>query len=231
MHIAGTFLLYALVGVCIATALVLRESSAGAARKVASFLGAALFWPIFAPLMWSSPAAPAAPSARKPQPQSALSPRIRAAEEQLLAALGKVDGVAEDILAPEVARVRSVTGQLASMESRVAEMDALLASPEFNALGAQKALEDLAARGVPEVDPRMQSVRSRLRNIDRLKSMRARTCEDLERVVLKIEEMSSQLQLLKFAGRPDAEVVALIKDIAECVEDVTENLLATSQAP
>jgi len=56
--------------------------------------------------------------------------------------------------------------------------------------------------------------------------MRGRTSDDIERVVLKLEELSSQLRLLAFAGRVDADVVRMIKEIAESVEDVTEGLLA-----
>jgi hypothetical protein len=55
--------------------------------------------------------------------------------------------------------------------------------------------------------------------------MRNRTGDDLERIVLRLEEMSSQLRLLEFAGRSDAEVVQAIKEIADSVQEVTEGLL------
>jgi hypothetical protein len=40
--------------------------------------------------------------------------------------------------------------------------------------------------------------------------------------------MSSRLKLLRFAGRPDAEVVQLFKEVADSVEDVTEGLMAAA---
>jgi hypothetical protein len=70
---------------------------------------------------------------------------------------------------------------------------------------------------------------TRLSGLDasfRLVGMRERTAADLERVVLQLEEMGSRLQLLKFAGRPDAELVELLQSVASSVEEVTEGLLA-----
>jgi hypothetical protein len=55
--------------------------------------------------------------------------------------------------------------------------------------------------------------------------MRERTAADLERVVLQLEEMGARLQLLRFAGRPDAELVGLLQAVASSVEEVTEGLL------
>jgi hypothetical protein len=155
-----------------------------------------------------------------------LPARVGAIQAQLLTGLGGLRGVAEEILAPELARVRGLDGALAQMEQRLTEMDALLATPEFDPAAAQAALAALEARGVAEDDPRRQSLRARLRNIERLRGMRTRTSEDLERVVLKLEEMGSQLQLLRFAGGSDADAVRLLKDIAASVEEVTEGLLA-----
>ena len=219
MGLAGTAVIYAVIGLCVATALMLRDPAASPARRAGAFVTGAVFWPVFAPVLLAG-------SARAPAPSPGRSPRVRAAEERLLAALAKVEGIAEEVLAPEVARVRAVTGQLGSMERRVLEMDELLRSPEFDAAAGAAALAELAGRGLGADDPRVQSVRARLRNVERLKALRDRTSADLERVCLKLEEMSSQLQLLKYAGRPDAEVVRLVKDIAESVEGVTEGVLA-----
>jgi hypothetical protein len=43
-----------------------------------------------------------------------------------------------------------------------------------------------------------------------------------------MEEITSQMLLLKFAGRPEAEVAELIDGIADSVEGVTEALFATA---
>src|SRR5207237_259959 len=83
-------------------------------------------------------------------------------------------------------------------------IDTLLGTEEFDLSAAREALQRLSARGIPESDPRHQSVGVRVRNIERLQGIRDRTLEDLERIALKLEEMSSRLKLLRFAGRPDA---------------------------
>ncbi|MHB8877602.1 MAG: hypothetical protein ACYC8T_28255 [Myxococcaceae bacterium] len=217
MGITSTAVIYATIGLCIAAALALRDEHSSAARRAGTFALGALFWPLYAPGLLAA----------RPPPLAAAPPtHIHAAEARLLAALSRVEGIAEEVLAPEVARVRAITGQLSSMERRVAEMDELLGSPEFAPAAAEAALRDLAGRGVSDEDPRVQSVRARLRNIERLRALRDRTAGDLERVSFKLEEMSSQLQLLKFAGRPDAEVVRLVKEIAESVGEATEGILA-----
>jgi hypothetical protein len=221
MGLLETSIIYGLVGLAVAAALVLREDQGGVARRAVTFVSGVAFWPVFAPVLFAGKARP------PPQRRATFRGRIEDAQAQLLEALGRVQGMAE-MVAPEVARVRGLAGSLEAMEERVGEMDEMLATPEFDATVAQTALADLGRRGIPDGDPRVQSVRSRLKNIERLKTMRERTCEDLERIVLKIEEMISRLQLLKFAGRPDAEVVQLFKEIADSVEEVSEGILAAS---
>jgi hypothetical protein len=218
MGVRETSLIYLLVGVVIAAALVLRSDETSRSRR--ALLGAAglVFWPLFAPVLLRG-------KRRNSSASDAFDVRIRGAEAQLVAALSRIRGVAEELVAPEVARVHGLAGAMAAMEQRVREMDTLLATAEFDAAAASSALVQLESRGLAEDDPRPESVRSRLRNIDRLRQMRNRTGDDLERIVLKLEEMSSQLRLLEFAGRSDAELVQVIKEIADSVQEVTEGLL------
>lgn len=219
-------LLYGLIGVAVATALLLREERPRPGRSVLLLCGGTFFWPIFAPLLLSGSAG--ARSHPDDRPGLSFEARISAAEEQLLAALSKLTGIAQEALAPETARVGHLAGALKAMSTRLREIDDLLNAPEFDEHAAVAALRELTSRGLGDDDPRVQSVRSRLRNVERLRAMQSRTADDLERALLKIEEMSSQMLLLKFAGRPDSEVVQVIKEIAESVEEVTEGLLAAS---
>jgi hypothetical protein len=225
MGLSGTVLIYALVGLAVAGALALQPSKAGLASRTLSFAAATCFWPLYAPMLFAGRSAPLSASGGAAGPVSA---RIQRAEQQLLSALGKVKGLAEDVLAPEVARVQGLSMALSAMERRIQQMDQLLTTPEFDAPAVEALLAELGARGVAGGDPRHQSLTTRLRNIERLVAMRRRTAEDLERIVLKIEEMTSQLQLLEFAGRSDADVVQVIKEIADSVGDVTEELLSTA---
>ena len=216
MGFAETGLLYALIGIAVGLALALRARQ----RRVLLFLVGLFFWPVFAPFLLS----PGKPPRQPPLP--AQDARVQAAQDRILKALARLDGLAEEVVAPEMARVRGLAGAMGAMSRRIAEMDELLAGPELSEPAARAALQDLAARGVPEKDQRQESVRARLHNIERLRAMRDRTREDLERILYKLEEMSTQLHLLKFAGRPENEVVRAIKEIAESVEGITEGLLA-----
>lgn len=227
MGVLETTVLYLLIGLVVAAALLLREEPGqGLAGRLALVGGALCFWPILAPGLLASRAP------RREQPpvvaSTALATRIAAAQEQLLSALGRMDGLAEEILAPEVARIRGLSGALHTMERRCSEMGALLATPEFDEARALALLAELGGRGRGDEDPRLQSVRARLKNIERLRAMERGTADELERVLLKLEELSSQLALLKFAGRPEAEVVRLIKELAESVSGITDGLLASS---
>jgi hypothetical protein len=214
MGFAGTCVIYLLLGGVAAVALVLRAEGKGGASRCITFVAGLLFWPVFAPFLLAPARVPASPS-----------PPAQAVQTRLLSALGRVEGLAADVLRPEVARLRGLLDAVGRMEARVAEMDALLATPEFDTSAAQAQLESLSRRGLPPEDGRVQSVQARLRNVERLAAMRERTAADLERVVLQLEEMGSRLQLLKFAGRPDAELVALLQSVASSVEEVTEGLL------
>ena len=43
--------------------------------------------------------------------------------------------------------------------------------------------------------------------------------------IFKMEEMGTQIVLLNFAGRPEAEVVTRIKEIAASIEAVADGLI------
>jgi hypothetical protein len=220
-----TLVLYAVLGLVVAVATLLREerSASGAARLAFLFTVGVLFWPLLAPSLFgrAAPASPATP------PDGALAARIRTAEEQILAALAKVKGgVAEAALAPEAARVRHLSDSLGALATRLGEIDETLRAPELDAARLEERLAELLDRGCLEGDARATSLRARLRSVERLRALRARTHDDLERALFKMEEITSQMLLLKFAGRPDADVAGLIDEIAEGVEGVAEALFA-----
>jgi hypothetical protein len=216
MGFVETCVIYLLLGGVIAVALVLRAEGKGRGERCVTFVAGLVFWPIFAPFLLAP--------GRAALPATSTLP-ARAVQARLLSALGRVEGLAADVLRPEVARLRGLVDAVGRMEARVGEMDALLGTPEFDRAAAEAQLEALSRRGLAPEDGRVQSVQARLRNVERLVAMRERTAADLERVVLQLEEMGSRLQLLKFAGRPDAELVALLQSVASSVEEVTEGLL------
>ena len=249
MGIIETALIYGLLGAVVAAALALRAERAHPFYRGGQVLVWWLLWPLFAPMLLggrealttplaTAPASPAAPSSGggggggdgRPggKSGSALDPRLRAAEDRLLGALGRLDGVTHALLTPEIERLRGLTGALGGLVKRLAEMDALLGSPEFDARQAAATLEDLRRRGQGDDDARVESVKNRLRNITRLEEMHRRAGEQLERALLKMEEMSSQLLLLQFTEGPEMDVVDRVREIAASVEGLSEGWLAAA---
>ncbi|RJS19239.1 hypothetical protein DRW03_23045 [Corallococcus sp. H22C18031201] len=218
MGIIETGVIYFLLGGVVAVALVLREEGRGASRRVATFVTGVFFWPVFAPFLLAPPRA----SVSRGLVEGLVASTAKA---RLLSALQRVEGLAADVLRPEMARLRALVEAVGRMEARAAEMAALLATPEFDKGAATAQLEALGRRGLSAEDPRVQSVQARLRDMERLRAMHERSSADLERVVLQLEEMGARLRLLRFAGRPDAELVGLLQSVAGSVEEVTEGLL------
>jgi hypothetical protein len=216
MGFTETLFLYLVIGAVVGAARAMLDARATLAKRLLSLAVAVPFWPLFAPFLMVRPsAAPASPK------DPGLESRIRAGEARLTAALQSLGGIAEDVLAAEVGRVEGLGRALRTMATRAAEMNALLATPEFSRERAQRTLSSLDDS--PN-DPRTTSVRARIANIERLESMRQRTLEALERALLEIEEIGSRMALLRFADRPDEEVVRIVRDIAISVEGVAEGL-------
>jgi hypothetical protein len=225
MGLSGTAIIYLLLGLVVASATVLGEATTrpSAGRIVFLFTVGAVFWPLFAPTLLGGRAGAAAGDGAGGEGDE----RIGAAEADMLAALAKVKGgVAGEAMAPEAAKVRDLASGLRALAVRRAEIEEALRAPGLATAAIEAQLAEATARGGAESDPRVQSLRARLRNIERLRALRGRTGDDLERSLFKMEEITSQILLLKFAGRPEAEVAELIDGIAGSVEGVTEALFA-----
>jgi hypothetical protein len=209
-----TGLLYVVAGVAVGVAFLVR-SDVGASRVILA-LASVAFWPLLVPAL----VAPR--KARTAAPRPTLEPSSR-----LAAALAGLDGVAGELAIPEIARVRGHAASAGALEGRLQEMDVMLRTPEFDEAAAQRTLADLGRRGLPETDARVLSVRGRIRNIQRLRSLRDQSAENLERVCLQIEEITAQLKLLRFAGRSTTEeaAVAAIRQAAQAMQSLTEAML------
>src|SRR5437764_826471 len=134
MGFVGTVVVYLILGGVVAVAVLLREEQAGPWKRAGLVVGAVFFWPLFAPSLLGGAA---------PAPARTLPARVGAVQAQLLSGLGGLRGLAEEVLAPELARVRGLDAAVAQMEQRLHEMDALLATSEFDPAAAQAALAAL----------------------------------------------------------------------------------------
>jgi hypothetical protein len=225
-----TAVLYGLIGLAVSASLGLQRGAAPLVRRIGLHALWTLLWPFFAPVLFGGavhdPDRGAA--ARGAGQRAARDPRLQAAQQRLLQALGGLDGVAREVLEREAGRVQKLAGSLGAMEQRLHEMDALLASPEFDPARAEAALQEMCARGPAQDDPRLESLRARRRNIEQLRALRERAAQDLERALLKMEEMASQILLLRYTNRPETELVELVREIAAAVEGLSEGLTASA---
>ena len=153
MGLWQTGTLYLLIGLVVGAASCLRE---GAGRDAVSFLRAALsaiFWPIFLPLLLGGPPTTGQKTAQAPDADAGLDPRVQRAEDSLLLGLSQLDGMAEGLAHPEVARIRELGASLHCMSGRLREMDRLLGSPEFDAGRAKGLLWTWRAGASPRRTP------------------------------------------------------------------------------
>ncbi len=229
MGILETLIIYTLIGMVIATAMAISNPQASPLIKLATITSHTLFWPFFAPVLLGKPNPNPNTTTHNATPTPQTPPwtdtRIRDAERGLLTALSRLDGIAEEIIAPHTESIKSLTRSLAKMDERAREMDELLQSPEFDPISAQTALNTLLEHTKnTEKDTRTESIRARIRNINRLQTMRERTRTDIERAVLKMEEMSSQILLLRFADCPETDMANIISDISATVDGLSESL-------
>src|SRR5207302_9278745 len=131
MSAAGTLLLYGLIGLGVAVALFLRQRSPGMAAL------AVAFWPLLIPFLLGGTTISSTIDGGG---------RIARVQAEVLQALGRLEGLAEEVLAPELRRVRGLTEQLEAMSRRIARMDELLQSPQLAQAGAEEQLRELFAR-------------------------------------------------------------------------------------
>lgn len=234
MEVFETAVIYLLVGTTVASAMALSGPTRSVPSAVGLFVVRVCTWPFFAPILLARAVDTENPSEAEPGDFDTDSlpedPRrnspVDRVQAQLLAALERVGPVAEQLLGPQMESVNNLSRSLRRMQRRVDEMDALLDSPEFDKKSADQALENLLEDpDIDDGDPRIESVRSRRRNIDRLHRMRRRARRDLEKALLKMEEMNSQILLLQFAEKPNDEIAENIQEIASTIDGLSEGLL------
>ena len=228
MGITETLILYLIIGVVVTSTLRVVGSHSDGAPSLLGLATWLMLWPFFAPAILGH-----AVSQSEPHPQQHLFPtpptRLHAAQNRLLEAIRSLDGLAESVLSPQVAQIEEMMQSLNTAENRLGEMDKLLGSQEFDLSQVDAALGQLHTQGYGEEEPRVRSLHARRRNIERLQTMRDRTREELERALVRLEEMSSQVMLLRFADQPETRLANLLKDVADNVDDVAGAVLELSE--
>jgi hypothetical protein len=222
-----TLILYLVVGGGVAGAVYL---SNGGAVGIERWLHVALgwvFWPLFLPVLLRGKQQ-AEPVESFPSPNTAPRDDLHAAidlvDAELKAALGSLDGWAEDVLAREKGRLHELRTAWAAQAERIREMDRLLSVPE--SAGADEAIPALSLPGPSATAATADRLRSsrvaRQQNIERLRRIRQRTYEDLIGTLAWVRELVSMIHLAKFTGAPASRAEELVAQIAASVEGLSE---------
>ncbi len=218
MNFTITGIFYLLVGSGVGAAIALRERQPTPLSMILKPIVAAIFWPLFVPLLLES-------SPREPLTlEEVLHPRTGSADDALTQAIEHVEGELDVAL-------KSLTGWPGAalnveptcfdelraawrgQADRVRELDRLLGDSAFS---ASAPLEEPTAD-----DKFVHSERSRRDNIERLKQIRDRLRQDLLGTIAWVRELVTMIHLAKYTGAPASRAEELVRQIATAVEGLT----------
>jgi hypothetical protein len=213
-----TALFYSLIGCGVAVAAYLRDESQNNTETVITVIAAALFWPLYVPMLLASshPDPPSNPPAPMPvAPASdAMAAAINQVETELDAALEGLDGWAENVLASEQHRLEELRTAWKAQADRIRDLDRVLARPESQA-------DSLSAAANGNERAR-QSEEVRRQNVRQLQALRQRMYGDLFGTLAWVRELVTMIHLAKYSGAPAARAEELVAQIAAAVEGLSE---------
>ncbi len=200
MSLRDLLLVYGLVGVACAIAVVLRAPGSRASVAASAAMTIPL-WPVWAPF--------ALGAARRPPPseESAVVQRI---ERALAEAVSAVAGSPiADVFSPKTAA--RITSEVARVAARQAELTALAGKGGFDVAAARERLRDLESRGAPERV--VATARVQLESVLRLGELRAADARALEELAELLEALRTQLVLARYAGSSAEGAGALVGEV------------------
>jgi hypothetical protein len=218
MLLAETALFYLVFGACGAVAVYVRGEAQASVASGVQAVGACLFWPLFLPLLLSRAEATAIERSIGQQAensrQDSLDAAIAQVEAELDAALGGLDGWAEDVLNSERQRLEELRSAWKAQAERIRQIDRLLAAPVTSA--------DPLADAAADVAKARQSEELRRGNIRQLAALRNQMHADLIGTLAWVRELVTMIHLAKFSGAPAARAEELVVQIAAAVQGLSE---------
>jgi hypothetical protein len=221
-----SILIYFVLGVGIAVAVYVSDSSRSQAARWFSVATALPFWPLYVPILLARRAAPPAELEKTASNgvKDDMAANIAQVDAELDRALNSLDGWAEDVLAREKDRIHELRLAWTAQSERIREMDRLLSLPEYSANNGSVMTNENAAASVSAVvhDRLRHSQEVRKQNLERLRQVRRRAYEDLMGTLAWVRELVSMIHLAKFTGAPASRAEELVAQIAAAVEGLTE---------
>jgi hypothetical protein len=216
MGFAATMIFYHLIGLGVATAVLLSDSRKGG-LPVFRFATAVVFWPLYLPIALAG-GRPGTRPEMTPAPldSDSMSRAISQVEAELETALASLDGWVEHVLAHEAGRFHELSTAWRAQADRIREMDRLLARTEP---AGQEPMPDVSRPGAS--DRYLHSEQTRIANVGRLREVRNRASEDLMGTLAWVRELVSMIHLAKFTGAPAERAEELVAQIAAAVEGIS----------
>ncbi len=210
-----TLILYLVVGAGVAGAVYLTHGTGRGTGRWILIATAVPFWPLYVPLLLATGRpSMGEPAKAAPVPQDELAAAIGRVDAELGAALGSLDGWAEEVLIREKVRLRDLRAAWLAQAQRIREMDHVLARPEYT----EEPVPECAAAE----DRLFHSRQARSQNVERLRRLRQCAHDDLMGNLAWVRELVSMIHLAKFSGAPAARAEELVAQIAAAVEGLSE---------
>jgi hypothetical protein len=223
MSFTTSIVFYFMFGACVGAALFLHDRSRSAREQAFRVASCLVFWPLYLPLLLERPSGASSTAVLPPSSPAAsdsLGRAIEQVETELDAALGSLDGWAEEALADEGRRLQELRAAWRSQADRIRQLDGLLAASKK---GGSDPL-DLDDPGVSASasDRRLRSDHARTENMRRLQELRCRLLDDLLGTLAWVRELVTMIHLAKFSGAPASRAEELVSQIAAAVEGLSE---------
>ena len=202
MSLASIGIGYLAIGAAVALAIaaVKRRLSLGDAVLIVGL------WPLYAPLAF----------ARDP---------ARGREDELLTALARAQASPLAAVLPDAESARVLGGRLREAGARLAELDEVLARPDFDPVAVERRIAELAARGATAA---AATAGLRIRTLAQLRALRARYLRQLDEVGELIAQLVTQAELVRLQPAITEASSELVRELVARVEGLGE--LFTYQA-
>jgi hypothetical protein len=223
MNFTTTGIFYLAIGACVAVAVYLYAERRTIRTQSFRLASALLFWPLYFPLLLERPSSKTMSHRSNATPAGAedsLARAIEQVEAELDAALGSLDGWAEEALADEDRRLHELRGAWRLQADRIRQLDALLATSKLE--GSDPLAVGVAEMSSPATDRRLRSDQARAENMRRLQELRHRLLDDLLGTLAWVRELVTMIHLAKFSGAPASRAEELVSQIAAAVEGLSE---------
>ncbi len=183
--------------------------AAAAARRVSSASDLLLLvgmWPLWAPLSFAR---------QLPAGGAADDPR----ERELIGALARAQDSPMAAVLPDEVNARVLAARLREAGVRLAELDAVLARPDFDPDAAERRAGELAARGATAAAATAQR---RVRTLGQLRALRERYRTELDEVHELIAQLVAQAELVRLQPSIAPASGELVRELVEQIESLDE---------